>query len=439
MWVSAVCLIPLPFGVDSSDVLADTCVPGVVRFYLSHRRRYPIKGTNPNPGAPLREPRRYLLAPKELADRRVVVRVDKLGDGPDFLVQNSNHYCQNKINRLINYISYIDLMPSRRSLLKNTAVGVTTVVGGSNLNGLVTKSLRSETASTEWRDDNDNEPDLYNWNSIQDGKLIIEYLDGYIGTAKHTLTALKWVQQHVQESFPHKLSDPAIVNLCPSKEIMSREFGGRRNPISLVGRSGGRILMLDPAYSGPCGHHFTRLEEPLHNPFVQTLVHEYSHVPFYNKLYDQEGWSDPPRWLSQGIGDYIAENYRPNYITAVDEAVANENWNFEEQPYFWGLFLAEYMFETHSPAGVASLIENNAETFSQAMADTFGVTYPTFQENAKEYLREQFSGDVSPHRQSELGECGPDADTGSRSLRFDINNDGSVDIFDVQAFFKNII
>lgn len=197
--------------------------------------------------------------------------------------------------------------------------------------------------------------------------------------------------------------------------------------------------MLDPAYSGPCGHHFTKLEEPLYNPFVQTLVHEYSHIPFYNKLYDQEGWSDPPGWLSQGIGDYIAKNYRPNYITAVDKSVANENWNFEEQPYFWGLFLAEYMYETYSPADVTSLIENNAETFSQAMTDTFGVTYTTFQENVKEYLRERFSSDVSPHRQSEFEECAPDADTGSRSLRFDINNDGSVNIADVQAFFKSII
>lgn len=275
-------------------------------------------------------------------------------------------------------------MPSRRSLLRGTVVGFTTAMGGSKLNDLITdRSHKNETPESKWRDDNNDEPDLYNWNSVQDGNLVVEYLDGYVGTAEHTLTALNWVQQHVQESFPHELSDPAIVNLCPSKEIMSREFGGRRGPIALVPSSGGRILMLDPAYSGPCGHHFTKLEEPLRNPFIQTLVHEYSHVPFYNKLYDQEGWSDPPSWLSQGIGDYIAKNYRPNYISTVDEAVANEDWNFEEQPYFWGLFLAEYMYETYSPGDIASLMENSAETFSQAMTDTFGVTYATFQKMRK--------------------------------------------------------
>lgn len=330
-------------------------------------------------------------------------------------------------------------MTSRRDVIKGATVGITGIVGGSGIEEFYRSlSSESQTDQVDWQNDSDSDPDLYNWQSIQDGNIIVEYLDGYIGTAKHTLSALNWVEQYVQDFLPHSLTDPAVVNLCPSKEIMSREFGGKRGPIALVGSSGGRILMLDPSYSGPCGHHFEDLNEPLHNPFVQTLIHEYTHVPFYNKIYDQDGWSDPPRWLSQGIGDYVAENYRPNYITNVDDAIANETWDFEQRPYFWGLFLAEYMYETYSPTEVTALLENNADTFSQAMADTFGVTYATFQEDAKSYLRDRFADPVNPHSQSEFGECAPDSGTGDASSRFDINNDGEVDIFDIQAFFNRM-
>lgn len=261
--------------------------------------------------------------------------------------------------------------------------------------------------------EDDSDPGLYDWQFLSGDGLKVGYLDGYRSAAETTLETYEWARNAVDEEYPHELSYTLRVYAVPSKEISYREFRIRGGATARVGPTEGYIRMLTPDWFGPCGELGPNIEHPKRSPFVQTAIHEYSHAPFYQHLYGkEEGYSDQPRWLSQGIGDYIARNYRPAYIDNIADAVESDTWDFEQRPYYWGLFLGEFMYDRNSPEDVVALVKSPEPSFEAAVETEFGTPHDTFVAEFKEHMRTRVEEGIEPQAQAELDECAP-ANNGS--------------------------
>lgn len=281
----------------------------------------------------------------------------------------------------------------RRSVLR----GVGAALGGGVLGA-------SRVAADDHR-----EPHRYDWLTLERDGLEVAYLEGYESTARTTLETFEWARAAVDAEYPHELRYTLRVYAVPSKEIKYREFEIRGAATARTGSNDGRILMLTPDWFGPCGELGPNMDHPKRSPFVQAAIHEYSHAPFYQHLYSKdEGYTQQPRWLSQGIGDYIARNYRPSYINSIEDAVDSGTWDFEQRPYYWGLFLGEFMYERNRPEDIVALVKSAEPSFEAAVETEFGTPHDTFISDFKSHMRSRVEAGIQPQPQAELDECTPD-------------------------------
>jgi len=229
------------------------------------------------------------------------------------------------------------------------------------------------------------------WLTIENEYFVVYYHPGYEADAKEALEYAMWVRNNTMNKYPHTLDVKVEIYLYSNREeIMEKE--GCPTAISHVGVSGGvlttaKIGILRPSWEGHWGGY-----EQLDHPFRRVLNHEYVHIPFYYHLYSKKrGYTNPPSWFSQGLAEYISGNYLPSYEQRVREAVLQGSYTIDE-PYSWGLYIVEYMYEEYGKEKIISLIKSDAPTFLDAIRKELGISPAEFEQGWKAYLADKFGG-----------------------------------------------
>ena len=218
---------------------------------------------------------------------------------------------------------------------------------------------------------------------------IIKYQSGYEEDASKTLDSAMWVRgEHTMKKYLHDLGVKVTIYMYNSREeIMAEE--GVPTGISHTGYDGqnytASIGILRPSWEGHWGGY-----EELDNPFRGLLNHEYVHSVFCKDLFMKStGYKDPPSWFTEGIAEYISENYCPSYEKRVREAVQSGSFMIDE-PYSWGLYILEYMYKEYGQVKIISLIRSTAPTFLDALKKELGVSPSEFEDGWQAYLTEKF-------------------------------------------------
>ena len=231
------------------------------------------------------------------------------------------------------------------------------------------------------------EPVKSEWQTTQNQHFIIYYYPGYDNDAAETLNTAMTVREITLQKYPHDLGIKVIIYIYPDRSTLLAEKGVP-TALAEVGSPppSATIYILCPSWAGDWGGY-----EQLDSPFRRVLNHEYVHAPFYIDLYTKpSGYSDPPSWFSQGVAEYIGQNYLPSYETRVREAVQADSFTPEAEPYSWGLYIVEYMYTEYGQDKVTSLIISTASTFEDALDTELGVSPSDFENGWKAYLVEKF-------------------------------------------------
>jgi hypothetical protein len=235
------------------------------------------------------------------------------------------------------------------------------------------------------------------WLSIQNEYFIVKYHSGYEADANVTLNTAMIVRNITLEKYPHALSSKVVIEIYANPQEL-----GYPTAVAVVDAHNATIKILRPSWEGSWGGY-----EQLDDPFRRVLNHEYVHVPFYIDLYSKPiGYDNPPSWFSQGIAEYISQNYLPIYEYRVREAVKNNKFTIEE-PYSWGLYILEFMYHEYEQEKIVNLIKSNASTFDDALTRELNETTPEFENKWKTYLMEKFQVSPTPSATPIIPEAPP--------------------------------
>lgn len=218
------------------------------------------------------------------------------------------------------------------------------------------------------------------WLSIENEYFVVNYHPGYEDDAVLTLDTAMLVRNITLEKYPHELGFKVVIYIYSSRE----EFVGGL-ALSEVSSSSGVIRILRPSWDGHWGGY-----EQLDDPFKRVLNHEYVHVPFYVDLYSKSaGFYDTPSWFSQGVAEFISQNYLPTYVSRVQDAVQDGDFTVNE-PYSWGIYIVEFMYAEYGAEKIVDLIKSNASSFALALGAELGVTPLEFEQKWRIYIADLF-------------------------------------------------
>lgn len=187
------------------------------------------------------------------------------------------------------------------------------------------------------------------------------------------------VRSNTKKVYPHETHERVEIQIYQGPTSKLQGSPGNAD----VGVHGGTIHILSPTWDKSWNGY-----EQLENPFKRVLHHEYVHVPFYNSLYGKEyGYRECPTWFSQGVAEYIAENYLPSYESKVKSSVEKGTFDIENSPYAWGLFIVEYLSNEFGLETSLSIVENTSTTFRSAIEDVTELRWTDFEEGWKQYLK----------------------------------------------------
>jgi len=214
------------------------------------------------------------------------------------------------------------------------------------------------------------------WLSIEDEYFIVKYPPGYEGDAKEALRVARIVREITMKKYPHKLPFKVEIMIYPNLPYPA---------VVYASSTGATIHIRCPSWKGRWGGY-----EQLGDPFRRVLNHEYVHAVFYYDLYSKpRGYKEVPGWFSQGIAEYISENYLPIYVKRVRE-ILQSGFLIAGHEYALGLFIVEYMYEKFGGEKVISLIKSRAPTFWDAMEETLGITPSEFQKEFIKWIYDKF-------------------------------------------------
>jgi len=222
------------------------------------------------------------------------------------------------------------------------------------------------------------------WLSIENEYFIIKYHPGYEEDANVTLNTAMIVRNITLEKYPHELGFRVVIYIYSSREESGLIARCARCEVD---SSSGTIHILQPSWEG----HWDGYEQ-LDDPFRRVLNHEYVHVPFYVDLYSKKtGYSESSSWFSQGIAEYISQNYLPSYDRRVRKAVQDGDFTVNNEPYSWGLYIVEFMYTKYGQEKIINLIKSDASSFDNAVMKELKVTPLEFKDEWRAYLAEKFS------------------------------------------------
>jgi len=226
------------------------------------------------------------------------------------------------------------------------------------------------------------------WLAIENEFFVIKYHPGQGEEAEEALAGAMWVRENTLEKYPHTLNLKVTITIYSDRDELTEKEGAYTGT-SHVGVSGASssasIGILSPSWTGHWGGY-----EGLDHPFRRVLNHEYVHVPFYIDLYmKNRGYKDPQPWFSQGLAEYISDNYLPCYVNRVRESVEQGSFTINE-PYAWGLYIVEYMYSKYGMDKVIDIIKSDEPTFNGALEAELGTNPLEFEEGWRRYVADKF-------------------------------------------------
>lgn len=229
------------------------------------------------------------------------------------------------------------------------------------------------------------------WLTLENELFSVRYQVGNEQDAQMTLEHAMWVRDRTMEKYPHNLATRVTIQIYDTQREIKSDIGvltAQTHSSYGLGANGreysSAIYILSPSWEGDWGGY-----ERMDNPFRRVLNHEYVHVPFYKDLYSKRiGYKESPEWFSQGLAEYISGNYDPAYREKVQEA-AQSGFFLMDDPYAWGLYAVEYMYEEYGQEKVINLIRSDAKTFGAAIEKELGVTPSEFEKGLRAYLVEK--------------------------------------------------
>jgi len=225
--------------------------------------------------------------------------------------------------------------------------------------------------------------DAEGWLSIENEYFIVYYKPGYEADAEETLRYAMIVRNITMEKYPHKLPFKVEIFIHPQAIYSAVTHAVSTRAV---------IDIRCPSWKGSWGGY-----EELGDPFRRVLNHEYVHAVYYYDLYSKRsGWKENVNWFAQGIAEYISQNYLPQYIKEVRDAVES-GFFISGNPYAFGLFIVEYMYKEYGKDKVISLIRSDAPTFWDAVKQTFGVSPQEFERNWIKWIYGKFNLTIPPH------------------------------------------
>ena len=227
------------------------------------------------------------------------------------------------------------------------------------------------------------------WLTKYNDFFIIRHHPEYNNQLEETFRAAQYVREKTQKKYPHNLGMRVTITLCrDKKEIKSLS---RRESIgsSSVGLQKAEIIILNPSWVSNWNGY-----EQLDNPFRRVLNHEYVHCPFWQERAQarlEGGYRDNelPQWFSQGLAEYISENYLPSYERHVNKKVQQGSFDIDK-PYSWGIYIVEYMYQTFQQNQIINLVRSTISTFDKAIQHELGMSHEKFTEGWRQYLRTKF-------------------------------------------------
>lgn len=206
---------------------------------------------------------------------------------------------------------------------------------------------------------------------------------------EETITLANLVREKTQKKYPHNLGMRVTITLCRDKNEMNNLTGREIAGYSNVSPNKAEIIILRPGWPNNWDGY-----EQLDHPFQRVLNHEYVHCPFWQERAQAKlkgGYRDKelPQWFSQGMAEYISENYLPSYEEHVRGKVQRGSF-YIDRPYSWGIYIVEYLYQTFQQNQIINLVRSTISTFDKAIQRELGIIYEKLTEGWRQYLLTKF-------------------------------------------------
>jgi hypothetical protein len=298
----------------------------------------------------------------------------------------------------------------------------------------------------------DTEPDTLpdvEWNelNVADTPMVVRYEDGYKEDAEMIQGIAAANYPSIQDVYPHTPPGTVTLDLYSEAHYIhphdsSGYWSGERS-----------IRMITP--SDYDGRRDPDNEDRIDDYYTHIIIHEYTHVPQKAALQSGHAYSTPG-WFVEGFSEAITvyetnDGLRERYHNRRDSEAMKQNvanghgylMLMNTDPWRGSMHVFRYLFEEYSVEKVATMYEQDAENFVEAMDMALGITPIDLQLGWLEYASNEYGGDysedidglknasVTPESQNESEKTGnentseqPGEDTDSTDTDSDSDSDG---------------
>jgi len=232
----------------------------------------------------------------------------------------------------------------------------------------------------------------YHWYVIDGENFRVKYQPVDADVARLVLRTAEEICQAVNEMLAYRPEEPVYVYIYPTKETLNKSFGWDASVNAMGVYWAGTIRILSPL-------EWVEDEEQLETIFRESgpLVHEYAHL-----LVDYRTQGNYPRWLTEGIAQYVERELTGYLLAATGEGQGN--WyslkdmdeDFDLLPdqslaYQQSLWAVDYLVELKGFDGVLALLEELAagKKISEALEAVLGQDLDTFEVSLKRWVTSQ--------------------------------------------------
>lgn len=232
----------------------------------------------------------------------------------------------------------------------------------------------------------------YHWYVIDGENFRVKYQPVDADVARLVLRTAEEICQAVNEMLAYRPEEPVYVYIYPTKETLNKSFGWDASVNAMGVYWAGTIRILSPL-------EWVEDEEQLETIFRERgpLVHEYAHL-----LVDYRTQGNYPRWLTEGIAQYVERELTGYLLAATGEGQGN--WyslkdmdeDFDLLPdqslaYQQSLWAVDYLVELKGFDGVLALLEELAagKKISEALEAVLGQDLDTFEVSLKRWVTSQ--------------------------------------------------
>ena len=232
----------------------------------------------------------------------------------------------------------------------------------------------------------------HHWYVIDGENFRVKYQPVDAPVARLVLDTAEEACRTVNEMLDYRPTEPVYVYIYPTKETLNKSFGWDASVNAMGVYWAGTIRILSPL-------DWVEDEEQLETVFRESgpLIHEYAHL-----LVDYRTQGNYPRWLTEGIAQYVERELTGYLLAAAAEdqgdwySLKDMDEGFDLLPdqslaYRQSLLAVDYLVELKGFDGVLALLEELAagKKISEALEAVLGQDLDTFEVSLKRWVTSQ--------------------------------------------------